>query len=411
MGAAAMREVQKRPRTAPDREIGNRLFTEQSLLVYGSTVAVTYAVGFVLQLTPYKWRPYPDGGVCTDFVWIWLSSKFASWGALAQAYDYSVFSAARLALFEAPNCILEHFDYPPTLLLFTYPLGLMPYPAAFAVWMAATLLLYLTAVYAIIQRPAAIIAALTSYAVFINVVLGHNGFLTAGLIGLALAFMERRPWLSGIFLRLLTYKPQFGILFPFALFASRNWRVFLSATATSVMFAVAAAIAFGCEVWPLFIDALVDRASSLSEDRGLNLYLVSVFGFLRLVGVSADDSWTVQLAVSIIVAVAICVLWARPISHSLKAAAGKAGKPTEFGKMVKLQEPENQIVVAYEVYDQRPSDSDLLIAAIETHQATLGCTPHLVAADLPAGITRRAFLFYATPARPFVRKPAFCAGK
>src|SRR6202022_4215106 len=50
-------------------------------------------------------------------------------------------------------------------------------------------------------------------------------------------------------------------------------------------------------------------------------------------------------------------------------------------KMVKLQEAENQIVVAYEVYDQRPSDSDLLLAAFETHQATLGCTPHLVAAD------------------------------
>ena len=60
---------------------------------------------------------------------------------------------------------------------------------------------------------------------------------------------------------------------------------------------------------------------------------------------------------------------------------GKAGKPTEFGKLVKLQEAENQIVIAYEVYDQRPSDSDLLIAAIETHQATLGCTPRLVAAD------------------------------
>jgi transposase, IS5 family len=49
--------------------------------------------------------------------------------------------------------------------------------------------------------------------------------------------------------------------------------------------------------------------------------------------------------------------------------------------MVKLQEAENQIVVAYEVYDQRPSDSDVLIAAIELHQATLGCTPRLVAAD------------------------------
>ena len=60
---------------------------------------------------------------------------------------------------------------------------------------------------------------------------------------------------------------------------------------------------------------------------------------------------------------------------------GKAGKPNEFGKMVKLQEAENQIITDYEVYARRPYDSDLLIAAIETHQALLGRTPRLVAAD------------------------------
>jgi IS5 family transposase len=60
---------------------------------------------------------------------------------------------------------------------------------------------------------------------------------------------------------------------------------------------------------------------------------------------------------------------------------GKAGKPNEFGKMVKLQEAENQIVIDFEVYDQRPNDSDLLVPAIEIHQATLRRAPHLVAAD------------------------------
>ena len=49
--------------------------------------------------------------------------------------------------------------------------------------------------------------------------------------------------------------------------------------------------------------------------------------------------------------------------------------------MVKLQEAENQIVVDYEVYDRRPNDADLLIPAIETHQAQLGRAPYLVAAD------------------------------
>jgi transposase, IS5 family len=60
---------------------------------------------------------------------------------------------------------------------------------------------------------------------------------------------------------------------------------------------------------------------------------------------------------------------------------GKAGKPNEFGKMVKLQEAENQIVIDFAVYDKRPNDSDLLVPAIEIHQATLGRAPHLVAAD------------------------------
>ena len=49
--------------------------------------------------------------------------------------------------------------------------------------------------------------------------------------------------------------------------------------------------------------------------------------------------------------------------------------------MVKLQEAENQIITDYQVYPQRPYDSDLLVAAIETHQALLGRAPRLVAAD------------------------------
>jgi transposase, IS5 family len=47
------------------------------------------------------------------------------------------------------------------------------------------------------------------------------------------------------------------------------------------------------------------------------------------------------------------------------------------------QGAENQIVIAYEVYNRRPSDSDVLVGAIETqtHQARPARTPHLMAAD------------------------------
>ena len=60
---------------------------------------------------------------------------------------------------------------------------------------------------------------------------------------------------------------------------------------------------------------------------------------------------------------------------------GKASKPTEFGKMVKIQEGENQIITDYDVYEKRPSDSALVIPALDAHEKTLGCTPRLVAGD------------------------------
>jgi transposase, IS5 family len=67
--------------------------------------------------------------------------------------------------------------------------------------------------------------------------------------------------------------------------------------------------------------------------------------------------------------------------HTEIIRKGKASKPTEFGKMVKVQEAEHQIITAYEVYEKRPSDSDLLVESVERHQECFGRTPDLVAAD------------------------------
>jgi len=60
---------------------------------------------------------------------------------------------------------------------------------------------------------------------------------------------------------------------------------------------------------------------------------------------------------------------------------GKAGKPNEFGNLVKIQEAENQIVTHYEVFEERPSDSALLTPSIERHIEQFGHAPEIAAAD------------------------------
>jgi IS5 family transposase len=56
-------------------------------------------------------------------------------------------------------------------------------------------------------------------------------------------------------------------------------------------------------------------------------------------------------------------------------------KPTEFGKLVQVQEAENQIITHFDVFDQRPSDRDLFLGAVENHERLLGRMPNLATAD------------------------------
>ena len=67
--------------------------------------------------------------------------------------------------------------------------------------------------------------------------------------------------------------------------------------------------------------------------------------------------------------------------HTEAIRKGKAAKPTEFGKMVKIQEADHQIITDYEVFEKRPVDADLLLASIDAHERLLGRVPKTLAAD------------------------------
>jgi arabinofuranan 3-O-arabinosyltransferase len=296
-------------------EIEDMIFTERRVWFYGCGVIFAYAVSFVWRALKQQWFVLPDGNMrCVDFGWMWLSGKLAASGQATRIFDYATFTAAQLAFFGPESCPhFNRFYYPPTFLFFTYPLGWMPYLIAGAAWIAASLILYEAAVHAVIPRRAALIAASTPFFVAVDIDMPHTGFLSAALIGLALAFMERRPWVAGVFLGLLTYKPHFGLLSPVAVLASRNWRVLGAATVVAAIFSIAAAVVFGYAGWTSFIDSLTDRSSTLGPGSGAEVRLHSIFGLLHWVGASPFIAWSGQLAVSAAVVLAIGALWARPL--------------------------------------------------------------------------------------------------
>jgi IS5 family transposase len=67
--------------------------------------------------------------------------------------------------------------------------------------------------------------------------------------------------------------------------------------------------------------------------------------------------------------------------HTEAIRKGKLVKPTEFGKLVTIQESEGQIVTAYAVHPKRPADRTLWAQALDDHVAHFGRAPDLATAD------------------------------
>jgi IS5 family transposase len=60
---------------------------------------------------------------------------------------------------------------------------------------------------------------------------------------------------------------------------------------------------------------------------------------------------------------------------------GKVRKPTEFGKLVKIQQAEIQIIVRYAVCRPAAGRLDLAAGSVRLHQQRLGRAPELLAGD------------------------------
>ncbi|HEY1878044.1 MAG TPA: glycosyltransferase family 87 protein, partial [Rhizomicrobium sp.] len=199
------------------------------------------------------WIFDPNGlGIPTDFVNVWAAGRLVLEGHPAQAYDWDIQRQVELDLLRQDFIGYFAWHYPPPFLFVASFLAQFPYAVAFIGWVSASFVPYLALMRAIVGRTFGLLLAVAFPMVLTNTLVGQNGFLTASLIGGALYLMPIRPILAGICLGLLTYKPQYGLLFPLVLIAASQWTVFFTAGITAVAMAFTSWLAFGTESWQAF---------------------------------------------------------------------------------------------------------------------------------------------------------------
>ncbi|MGA0604095.1 glycosyltransferase family 87 protein [Caulobacter sp. KR2-114] len=257
----------------------------------------------------------------TDFSDVWTAGRLALLGRPTEIYNPVLHHAMQQATFHRADIPFYGWHYPPFFLLIAVALAWMPYALALAVWQGATLPLYLAGMRAIRREPMALLLALAYPAVFINLTHGHNGFLSAALIGGALVLLPGRPWLAGVLFGLLAYKPQFGLFIPIALAASGRWRSFASAALTVVLLTAVTTAAFGVDIWRAFAANTAFTRNVVLEQGGAGFYKVmSAFAAVRMWGGSIPLAYGAQGVVTAFGAVGVALLWRSSADLRLKGA-------------------------------------------------------------------------------------------
>jgi glycosyl transferase family 87 len=311
--------------------------TEARLLLYGYAIAVIYAAFLMSVYKAGTW--ITDGNavpVYTDFTSQWVAAVLALHGQAASLADPAEFNRIQAAFVGPTEFFYPHWPYPPSFLLILAPFTVLPYILAFVGWDLATLLGSVVVVYAILRRPAATALALAwPYSAW-NFLAAQNGFLTASLLGASLLFLERRPAFAGVFIGFLTYKPQFGLLFPVALLVAGQWRTIASAAITAAFLAGASVAAFGAGVWVAFPQQLLAQTGlNLLADSADNWgYVQTVYGLARSLHSGATIAWIAQGVTTFGTAIIVWFVWRAKVAFSLKAAtlsaAALAATPCAF---------------------------------------------------------------------------------
>jgi hypothetical protein len=262
----------------------------------------------------------------TDFSNVYAAGTLTWQGRPAEAYAPALQHAAEKAVFGGRDVPFYGWHYPPFFFAIAVLVAAFPYAWGLAIWVAASLAAYLATIRAILPRPETLLIAAAFPAVFVNIGHGQNGFLTAALLGGALHLLDRRPWLAGVLIGLLAYKPQFGVLIPIALLAGGRWSTIGAAIATVAALLALSLVTLGGGVWHAFADSMTFTQTVVLEQGGTGWEKIqSVFSAVRMWGAGIPTAYAVQIALALMLGASLAWLWRSDAAFELKASALATG--------------------------------------------------------------------------------------
>jgi hypothetical protein len=263
----------------------------------------------------------PNGyTLISDFSVFWIASHIGLTGNPADAYNPTYLHQAFKSL--SSNITSEYgWFYPPTFYLLILPFSWIPHFASYLAFMGSTLALYILGIRQIIWNREVFWALIAFPGIWLNILRGQNGFLTAALAGVTLTLLPRRPVAAGIFLGLISIKPHLGLLFPVALVAVGAWRTLAWAAVSCALFMAASVAILGVPSFEAWVRSMGYASTLLETTREYWLHMPTVFASLRLMGISLRWAFGLHCIVAFLALYAVWAIWRKSHSRELRNSA------------------------------------------------------------------------------------------
>ena len=263
------------------------------------------------------WIALAQGGVDragkplgTDFVSFWTASQIALSGSPAAVYDIATHQAAENALFPQ-NAGYAAFFYPPAFLLICLPLAALPYFWSLGLWLALTGFACWRVIRAWLGDAFGALPIFAFPAMLANLGHGQNAFLSTALFGGGALLLDARPFVAGLCLGALVYKPHLAIVVPLALLAARRWRVVFGAAVSASGLCLLSLAAFGADTWRAFLAAAPKARIAMEANMVGDEKMQSVFAAVRLLHGGLTLAYIMQIIATLGVCAALVHLQRR----------------------------------------------------------------------------------------------------
>ena len=257
------------------------------------------------------------GTVGSDFLAFWGAGKAVLSGDPAAAYDLAV--QERIQTSTGSEGWFAFVNPPPYLFAIT-PFALLPYPAAWAAWVALTYALFAWA--GIQAFPRLWLLVLAYPGALIAATHAQNGLLTGALlIGAVVALARRRDWAGGVTIGALVIKPHLALIVPVWLAAGGRWRAFVGAGLAALGFVLLSWLAFGSTTLEGYTQSW-QASAVLMEARNPDLFLrmSTLYAQLRL-WLNSDLSLAIALALATLMALVAALGWRRSGGDTMASGA------------------------------------------------------------------------------------------